>query len=106
MISYEAWEHQEQSMNERRLAQRMEQSSPLSSQRLAQRRGDYGFDAPSVPVLFLLIGLVALVLGLLSLLLWQFLIFGIIDLLFGLYLLLSGASYRILFRKPRLLRRG
>ena len=31
--------------------------------------------------------------GLLSLLLWQSLIFGIIDLLFGVYMLLSGASY-------------
>jgi len=71
----------------------METSSPEFSQRLAQRRGDYGFDAPYVPALFLLIGLALLVIGFLSLLLWQFRIFGIIDLLVGLYMLLSGASY-------------
>ena len=79
----------------------MEKSSPLSSQRLAQRRGDYGFDAPSVPIIFLLIGLVMLVLGLLSLLLWQSRIFGIIDLLFGVYLLLSGASYLYTTRRGK-----
>ncbi len=71
----------------------MEKSSPEFSHRFAQRQGDYGFDAPYVPVLFLLIGLVMLVVSLLSLLLWQSPIFGIIDLLFGLYMLLSGASY-------------
>jgi len=71
----------------------MEKSSPVFSQRLAQRRGDYGFDAPHVPAIFLLIGLVVLGIGLLSLLLWQSFIFGIIDLLFGGYMLLSGASY-------------
>ena len=71
----------------------MEKSSPEFSQRLAQRRGDYGFDAPYVPVLFLLIGLAMLVIGFLSLLLWQSRIFGTIDLLIGLYMLLTGASY-------------
>src|SRR5260370_21317598 len=71
----------------------MEKSSPMFSQRLAQRRGDYGFDAPHVPAIILLIGLVMLGIGLLSLLLWQSLIFGIIGLLFGVYMLLSGASY-------------
>jgi arsenite methyltransferase len=71
----------------------MEKSSPTFSQRLAQRRGDYGFDAPHVPAIILLIGLVMLGIGLLSLLLWQSFIFGIIGLLFGVYMLLSGASY-------------
>src|SRR5215831_6925092 len=71
----------------------MEKSSPGFSQRLSQRRGDYGFDAPYVPALFLLIGLVLLVIGLLSLLLWQSPIFGIINMLVGLYFLLTGASY-------------
>jgi arsenite methyltransferase len=71
----------------------MEKSSPGFSQRLAQRRGDYGFDAPYVPTLFLLIGLAVLVIGLLSLLLWQSRIFGIIDMIIGLYFLLTGASY-------------
>src|SRR5260370_27562696 len=73
--------------------QSMEKSSPVFPQRLAQRRGDSGFDAPYVPAIFLLIGLVMLGIGLLSLLLWQSLIFGIIGLLFGVYMLLSLASY-------------
>jgi ubiquinone/menaquinone biosynthesis C-methylase UbiE len=73
--------------------QSMEKSSPVFSQRLAERQGDYGFDAPYVPVIFLLIGLVMLVIGLLSPVLWQSLIFGIIGLLYGVYMLLSGASY-------------
>ncbi len=41
----------------------MEKSSPVSAQRLAQRRGDYGFDAPSEFIKFILRGLVVLVLG-------------------------------------------
>src|SRR5260370_17513001 len=73
--------------------QSMEKSSPVFSQRLAQRRGDYGFDAPYVPAIFLLIGLIMLGIGLLSLLLWQSLIFGIIDLLFGVYMLLFGSIF-------------
>ena len=81
-------------VEKRKAAKRsMEKSSPEFSGRLAQRRGDYGFDAPYVPALFLLIGLALLVSGLLALLLWQSRIFGSIDLLVGLYLLLSGASY-------------
>jgi hypothetical protein len=91
VLSYEGWEHQAKSRSERRLAQRMEKSSSEFSGRLVQRRGDYEFDAPYVPALFLLIGLAMLVIGLLSLLLWQSRIFGSIDLLVGLYLLLSGA---------------
>jgi ubiquinone/menaquinone biosynthesis C-methylase UbiE len=71
----------------------MEKSSPKFPQRLVQRRGDYGFDAPYVPALFLLIGLAILVIGLLSLLLWQSRIIGIINTLIGLYFLLTGASY-------------
>lgn len=70
----------------------MEKSSTAFSQQLAQHRGDYGFDAPAVPVLFLLVGLVMLVIGLLSFLLWQSLLFGIIGLLSAVYMLLSGAS--------------
>lgn len=63
------------------------------SQQLAQRRGDYGFDAPYVPIMFLLIGLIMLVISLLALLLWQFLLLGILGLLYAVYMLLSGASY-------------
>jgi arsenite methyltransferase len=71
----------------------MKISSSVASQQLAQRRGDYGFDAPYVPVIFFCIGLAMIVLGLLAFLLWQSPIWGIICLLYGMYMLLSGASY-------------
>lgn len=71
----------------------MEKTSPESYQLLAQRRGDYGFDAPAVPVIFILIGLIMLVIGLLALVLWQSLILGILGLLYGTYMLLSGLNY-------------
>ncbi|MBV9689824.1 MAG: class I SAM-dependent methyltransferase [Ktedonobacteraceae bacterium] len=71
----------------------MEKSSSVSAQRLAQRRGDYGFDAPSVVISSILVGLVMLVLGLLSLLRWRSRILGIIGLLYSVCSLLSGVSY-------------
>ncbi|HEX7734677.1 MAG TPA: class I SAM-dependent methyltransferase [Ktedonobacteraceae bacterium] len=72
----------------------MEQFSTSSSERqIAPRRGDYGFDAPYVPAIFALMGLVLLVFSLLSFLLWQSLVWGIIDLLVSIYMLLSAASY-------------
>lgn len=64
-----------------------------SVQQLAPRRGNYGFDAPYVPAVFVLAGLAFLVLGLLSFLLWQAPIWGIVNGLVSLYLLLSAASY-------------
>lgn len=57
------------------------------------RRGDYGFDAPYVPVMFLIIGLIMLVIGLLAFLLWQALIWGIICVLYSAYLFLTSANY-------------
>jgi arsenite methyltransferase len=100
VISYEGWSTN--TVEKRKAAkQRMDKSSSEFSERLAQRRGDYGFDAPYVPALFLLIGLAMLVVGLLSLLLWQSRIFGSIDLLVGLYLLLSGASYLYTTRRGK-----
>ncbi|MGI9059654.1 MAG: methyltransferase domain-containing protein [Ktedonobacteraceae bacterium] len=71
----------------------MKTSSSASPQRLAQRQGDYGFDAPYVPIIFLCVGLAVIVLGLLAFLLWQSPFWGIIGLLYGVYMLLSGASY-------------
>ncbi len=71
----------------------MQQTSSVSAQHLATRRGDYGFDAPYVPALFLLIGLVMLAIGLLSLLLWQTLIWGSIGLVYAAYMLFTGLNY-------------
>ena len=71
----------------------MTQTSSISVKRLAARRGDYGFDAPYVPAIFLLIGLVLLVIGLLFLLLWQVLVPGIICLIYAAYMLLTGFNY-------------
>ncbi len=71
----------------------MKISSSVASQQLAQRRGDYGFDAPYVPIIFLCIGLAVIVLGLLAFLLWQSPLWGIVCLLYGMYMLLSSASY-------------
>src|SRR5258708_38985310 len=49
----------------------MKISSSVATHQLAQRRGDYGFDAPYVPIIFLCIGLAVIWLGLLAFLLWQ-----------------------------------
>lgn len=68
-------------------------SSSVASQQLAQRRGDYGFDAPYVPIILLCIGLAMIVPGLLAFLLWQSPLWGIVCLLYGMYMLLSSASY-------------
>ena len=77
----------------RKVKERMKMSTSVDSQRLAQRRGDYGFDAPYVPIIFFCVGLAAIVLGLLAFFLWQSLLWGIICLLYGVYMLLSGANY-------------
>jgi ubiquinone/menaquinone biosynthesis C-methylase UbiE len=71
----------------------MNTSYSISPRQLVQRRGDYGFDAPYVPIILLCAGLAAIILGLLVSLLWQIPIWGSICLLWGMYLLLSGASY-------------
>jgi arsenite methyltransferase len=71
----------------------MKTSSSVASRQLAQRRGDYGFDAPYVPIIFLCIGLAMIVLGLLAFLLWQSPLWGIVCLLYGMYMLLTSASY-------------
>src|SRR6478609_1958487 len=68
-------------------------SSAIVAQRLLPRRGDYGFDAPYVPAIFIGIGVVLLVIGLLVLLLWQVPVWGVICLLYCVYMLLSAASY-------------
>jgi arsenite methyltransferase len=65
----------------------------MSLQQLARRRGDYGFDAPYIPIIFLAMGLAAIALSLLAFLLWQSPIWGIICLLYAVYMLLISANY-------------
>ena len=59
---------------------------------LARRRGDYGFDAPYVPIMLAVIGLIFLAIGIVALILGS-VISGIIFLLYALFMFLSSASY-------------
>lgn len=67
--------------------------SSLSSRQLAQRRGDYGFDAPYVPLIFFASGLALLILSLLAFLLWQSLFWGIVCVLYAAYMLFNCANF-------------
>lgn len=68
---------------------------------LAQRRGDYGYDAPYVPIILGLIGLVLLVAGVLSIWLFQWFVPGIICLIYAVYMFLSTASYLYTTRRGK-----
>ena len=48
----------------------MAEANPISPEQLAWRRGNYGFDAPYVPIAFIAIGIVLL--GLTATSLWVF----------------------------------
>src|SRR5437868_9276681 len=69
-----------------------EQAVNNSSSVLAHRRGDYGFDAPFVPIMLGTIGLVFTVIGLLALR-GTNLVAAIFCLAYGIFMLLSSASY-------------
>jgi hypothetical protein len=58
-------------------------SSGLPTRQLARRRGDFGFDAPYVPLLIGLVGVIMLSPGLLSLLLFKLTILGVICLVYA-----------------------
>ena len=64
-----------------------------SADHLAYRRGDYGFDAPYVPIIFAVIG--AALLGLAAASLWLFKqpVLAAVCLIYAVYMLLSAASY-------------
>lgn len=79
----------------------MKIASSVSSQQLAQRRGDYGFDAPYVPIIFLCIGLPLIVLSLLAFFLWRSPLWGGICLFYGVYMLLSSVSYTYTTRRGK-----
>lgn len=71
----------------------MESSLSLLTRQLARRRGDYGFDAPYVPIMLGLTSVSLLSIGVLSA--WQFnaLVPGVICLAYGVFLLLSTVCY-------------
>ncbi len=72
-----------------------------STERLAERRGDYGFDAPSVPIILGLIGAMLLIAAILFTWLWQQPIAGIICLIYAVFMLLSMASYLYTTRRGK-----
>jgi arsenite methyltransferase len=61
--------------------------------RLAQRRGDYGFDAPAVPVVLGAIGVLLLILGAVSAWVLQWTIVAVICFVYAVFMLASTASY-------------
>jgi arsenite methyltransferase len=65
----------------------------LQGRQLARREGDYGFDAPYVPLILGSIGGCALVIGALSTWYFHALIPGIICLAYGVFMLLSTGGY-------------
>lgn len=62
-------------------------------QQLARRHGDYGFDAPYVPIMLGLIGIAFLAFGLIDIVWLSAPIIGVICLIYGVFMLLSTASY-------------
>jgi SAM-dependent methyltransferase len=75
---------------------------PLARQ-LAERRGDYGFDAPYVPITFGVIGIVFLLAGILFIWLWQWLVLGVVCLVYAVVMLLSMTSYLYTTRRGKFL---
>lgn len=79
----------------------MESSLAMSTNRLAHRRGEYGFDAPYVPAILGLIGVVALSIALICIWIFHALVAGVIFLLYGLFMLLSTACYLYTTRRGK-----
>jgi arsenite methyltransferase len=71
----------------------MENSLSLLRRQLARRRGDYGFDAPYVPLLLGLSGVIFLAVGLLGLWVFTIPVLGVICLVYAIFFLLSATSY-------------
>jgi arsenite methyltransferase len=71
----------------------MEGSLSQLPPQLARRRGDYGFDAPYVPVMLGLAGVIFLVISLLSLWVFTITILGVICMVSAVFFLLSATSY-------------
>lgn len=79
----------------------MNTSVSSSIKQLAERRGQYGFDAPYVAITFGVISVVLLLAGVLFIWLLQWLVVGIICLVYALYMFLSVASYSYTTRRGK-----
>jgi arsenite methyltransferase len=71
----------------------MTESPAISAERLALRRGHYGFDAPYVPIIFLVIGVALLGLTAASVGIFKQPVLAAVSLIYAVYMLLSAASY-------------
>ncbi len=71
----------------------MENVRHSQAKQLAQRQGDYGFDAPYVPILLGGLGAIAIAIGLILTFVSDILVPGIICLIYGVFMLLSTACY-------------
>ncbi|HEY7340045.1 MAG TPA: class I SAM-dependent methyltransferase, partial [Ktedonobacterales bacterium] len=71
----------------------MADAPAISPEQLARRRGDYGFDAPYVPIAFAVIGVVLLGLTAASIWLFDQPVLAVVCLIYAVYMLLSAGSY-------------
>lgn len=71
----------------------MAETQTISAEQFARRRGDYGFDAPYVPIAFAVIGVVLLGLAAASIWLFKQPVLAVVCLIYAVYMLLSAGSY-------------
>ena len=71
----------------------MTETQAISAEQLAQRRGDYGFDAPYVPITFAAIGIALLGLTVASIWLFNQPVLAVVCAIYAVYMLLSAGSY-------------
>src|SRR6185312_1747588 len=71
----------------------MDEAPAISPEQLARRRGDYGFDAPYVPITFIVIGIARLGLTAASVWLFNQPILAVVCAIYAVYMLLSAGSY-------------
>lgn len=71
----------------------MADSPAISAEQLARRRGDYGFDAPYVPITFAVIGVVLVGLTAASIWLFNQPVLAVVCAIYAVYMLLSAGSY-------------
>jgi arsenite methyltransferase len=71
----------------------MAEAPTISSEQLARRRGDYGFDAPYVPIIFIAIGIGLLGLAAASVWVFEQPVLAVVCLIYAVYMLLSAGSY-------------
>ena len=79
----------------------MERSLLLRVRQLSSRRGDYGFDAPLVPLSLGLVGILLLGIGILGFSVFRIAFLGVLALACGAIFLLSAASYLYTTRRGK-----